>query len=297
MPLALPLIASFLYAFGSWGMKLGLRRGAQPRLVNGISNLAMAGWSAPLVLFFPGVAHTDGFWGAFLAGAALFFGRACAIRALAKGDLSLATPVLGMKTIFVALLSVLLLGEPISPGLMAGAVLSSLAVALLSLSPGLLHGKKEGAALDRSAAGWALLAAFFFGLTDIIVQRFAKMLGVGWFQPLMFATLVLLTPLLFLPEILRRKNRPALLPGPARAGALGGSVVIGFQTSLVVFVIGFFGHATATNVVYATRGLWAILLEGALGGGSAYHDKRVLAVRLTGAALLLASVALAVGSL
>jgi drug/metabolite transporter (DMT)-like permease len=257
----------------------------------------MAGWSAPLVLFFPGTGHTDGFWGAFLAGGALFLGRACAIRALAKGDLSLATPVLGMKTIFVALLSVLLLGESIHPGLMAGAVLSSLAVALLSLSPGLLHGKKEGAALDRSAAGWALLAAFFFGLTDIIVQRFAKMLGVGWFQPLMFATLVLLTPLLFLPEILRRKTRPALLPGPARAGALGGSVVIGFQTSLVVFVIGFFGHATATNVVYATRGLWAILLEGALGGGSAYHDKRVLAVRLTGAALLLASVALAVGSL
>jgi len=217
--------------------------------------------------------------------------------ALAKGDLSLATPVLGMKTIFVALLSVLLLGESLHPGLMAGAVLSSLAVALLSLSPGLLHGKKEGAALDRAAAGWALLAAFFFGLTDITVQRFAKMLGVGWFQPLMFATLVLLTPLLFLPEILRRKTRPALLPGPARAGALGGSVVIGFQTSLVVFVIGFFGHATATNVVYATRGLWAILLEGALGGGSAYHDKRVLAVRLTGAALLLASVALAVGSL
>jgi hypothetical protein len=39
------------------------------------------------------------------------------------------------------------------------------------------------------------------------------------------------------------------------------------------------------------------LLEGALGGGSAYHDKRVLAVRLTGAALLLAAVAIAVGSL
>ena len=51
------------------------------------------------------------------------------------------------------------------------------------------------------------------------------------------------------------------------------------------------------HLVYATRGLWAILLEGALGGGSAYHDQRVLAVRLTGAALLLASVALAVGSL
>jgi len=39
------------------------------------------------------------------------------------------------------------------------------------------------------------------------------------------------------------------------------------------------------------------LLEGALGGGSAYHDKRVLAVRLAGAGLLLGAVALAVGSL
>ena len=297
MPLALPLIASFLYALGSWGMKLGLRRGAHARLVNGISNLAMAGWSAPLVFFFPGTPHFQGFLGAFLAGSALFVGRACAIRALAKGDLSLATPVLGMKTIFVALLTVVLLKEPVSPGLMAGAVLSSLAVALLSLSPGILHGKKEGAALERATAGWALLAAFFFGLTDVTIQHFAKLLGVGWFQPLMFSALVLLTPLLFLPEILGKRTKQDLLPGPARAGAFGGSVVIGFQTSLVVFVIGFFGHATATNVVYATRGLWAILLEGALGGGSAYHDKRVLAVRLAGAALLLASVALAVGSL
>ena len=297
MPLALPLIASFLYALGSWGLKLGLRRGATPGLVTAISNLAMAGWSAPLLLFFPGTPHFQGFLGAFCAGGTLFLGRVCAIRALAKGDLSLATPVLGMKTIFVALLTVVLLGEPVGAGLMAGAVLSSLAVALLSLSPGILHGKKKGAAIDRATVTWSLLAAFFFGLTDVTVQRFAKMLGVGWFQPLMFATLVVLTPLLFAPALLGRQQAASLLPGPARAGALGGSVIIGFQTSLVVFVIGFFGHATATNVVYATRGLWAILLEGALGGGSTYHDKRVLAVRLTGAALLLASVALAVGSL
>lgn len=297
MPLALPLIASFLYALGSWGMKLGLRRGAHARLVNAISNLAMAGWSAPLIFFFPGTAHAQGLAGALVAGSTLFLGRACAIRALAKGDLSLATPVLGMKTIFVALLTAGLLKETVSPGLMAGAVLSSLAVALLSLSPGILHGKKESASLDRVTAGWALLAAFFFGLTDITVQRFAKMMGVGWFQPLMFATLVLLTPLLFLPEMARKRKRVSLLPAPARAGALGGSLVIGFQTSLLVLVIGVYGHATATNVVYATRGLWAILMEGALGGGSAYHDKRVLAVRLAGAALLLASVALAVGSL
>lgn len=295
MPFALPLLASFLYAAGSWGLKLGLRSGANPRMVIALSNLSMAGWSAPLILFFPGQPVLLGFLGAGLAGLALFFGRFCAIRALASGDLSHATPVLGTKTIFVALLTALFLDEPMTPALITAAILTSLAVALLSLTPSGLTWSLQ--AFDRRTTGWALLAALFFAVTDITVQKFAKILGIGWFQPLMFATLALLTPLLFLPEIRASRPPSLLLPLAARGGTLAGSAVIGFQTSLVILVIGFFGHATATNVVYATRGLWAILLEGALGGGSAYHDRRVIAIRLAGAALLVASVALAVGSL
>lgn len=297
MSFALPLLASFLYATGSWGLKLGLRSGAAPRMVAALSNLSMAGWSAPLIFFFPGQPVPAGFLGAVLAGAALFLGRFCAIRALSRGDLSHATPILGTKTIFVALLTSLFLDEPVSVGLMAAALLTTLAVALLSitLTPQSDSWRPQG--LDQKTAGWALLAALFFALTDITVQKFAKILGIGWFQPLMFGTLALLTPLLFLPELLKSRTLSSFLPAPSRSGVLGGSAVIGFQTSLVILVIGFFGHATATNVVYATRGLWAILLEGALGGGSAYHDKRVLAIRLFGGALLVASVALAVGSL
>lgn len=295
MPLFLPLLASFLYALGSWGLKLGLRSGAHPRIVTALSNLSMAGWSAPLVFFFPGQPSSSGFWGALLAGASLFIGRLCAIRALAHGDLSHATPLLGTKTVFVAILTSLFLDEPITSGLMAGAILTSVAVALLSISP------RENSwwpkKFDRITTGWALLAAFFFALTDITVQKFARSLGIGWFQPLMFATLALLTPLLFLPELRHFRFSSTLLPPPSRVGSLAGSAVIGFQTSLVILVIGLFGHATATNVIYAARGLWAVLLEGAAGGGTASSDRRVLALRLTGATLLLAAVALAVGSL
>ena len=297
MPLALPLLASLLYAVGSWGLKLGLRRGARPSMVTALSNLSMAGWSAPLIFFFPGQPNASGFWGAILAGTALFLGRICAIRALSHGDLSHATPLLGTKTVFVAVLTSLFLEDPITPGLMAGAVLTSLAVALLSITPTPLAKSWWPRKFDRATTFWALLAAFFFALTDIVVQKFARLLGVGWFQPLMFFTLALLTPLLFISRLRHPSSLQALLPASSRPSTIGGSAVIGFQTSLVILVIGIFGHATATNVVYAARGLWAVLLEGAVGGGAAANDRRILILRLTGAALLLAAVALAVGSL
>ena len=297
MPLALPLLASLLYAVGSWGLKLGLRRGARPSMVTALSNLSMAGWSAPLIFFFPGQPNASGFWGAILAGTALFLGRICAIRALSHGDLSHATPLLGTKTVFVAVLTSLFLEDPITPGLMAGAVLTSLAVALLSITPTPLAKSWWPRKFDRATTFWALLAAFFFALTDIVVQKFARLLGVGWFQPLMFSTLALLTPLLFISRLRHPSSLQALLPASSRPSTIGGSTVIGFQTSLVILVIGIFGHATATNVVYAARGLWAVLLEGAAGGGATANDRRILILRLTGAALLLAAVALAVGSL
>ena len=297
MPLALPLLASLLYAVGSWGLKLGLRRGARPGIVTALSNLSMAGWSAPLIFFFPGQPNASGFWGAILAGTALFLGRICAIRALSHGDLSHATPLLGTKTIFVAVLTSFFLEDPITPGLMAGAVLTSLAVTLLSITPTPMAKSWWPRKFDRATTLWALLAAFFFALTDIVVQKFARLLGVGWFQPLMFFTLALLTPLLFVSRLRHPSSLQALLPASSRPSTIGGSTVIGFQTSLVILVIGIFGHATATNVVYAARGLWAVLLEGATGGGATANDRRILILRLTGAALLLAAVALAVGSL
>ncbi len=295
MPLALPLLASLLYAAGSWGLKLGLRRGAGSRIVTALSNLAMAGWSAPLIFFFPGQTHCHGFLAAASAGTALFLGRFCAIRALSQGDLSLATPLLGTKTVFVALLSSFLLDEKINPGLMGGAFLTSVAVALLSFTPSDTGRPGTLGKIDRGTTLWALLAAFFFAITDIIVQKYARSIGVGWFQPIMFSTLAVLTPLLFI------SARPSIssthLPPTSRWPVFVSSGVIGFQTSLVILVIGIFGHATATNVVYATRGLWAVLLEGAAGGGAAAMDRRILVSRLAGAALLLAAVALAVGSL
>ncbi|NCY21123.1 hypothetical protein EBX31_04095 [bacterium] len=297
MPLALPLLASFLYSVGSWSLKLGLRRGAASRMVTALSNLAMAGWSAPLIFFFPGHPHDHGFLAAAFAGSTLFIGRGCAIRALSGGDLSHATPILGTKTVFVALLSALFLDEKISAGLMGGAILTSLAVGLLSFTPVRQGDAGSWTNIGRSTTLWALLAAFFFAVTDIIVQKYARLIGVGWFQPVMFSTLAALTPLLFLPSIRMAKSSFPNLPPSSRWPVLLGSGVIGFQTSMVILVIGIFGHATATNVVYATRGLWAVLLEGAAGGGAAAMDRRILALRLTGAALLLAAVALAVGSL
>ena len=206
-------------------------------MVTALSNLSMAGWSAPLIFFFPGQPNASGFWGAILAGTALFLGRICAIRALSHGDLSHATPLLGTKTVFVAVLTSLFLEDPITPGLMAGAVLTSLAVALLSITPTPMAKSWWPRKFDRATTLWALLAAFFFALTDIVVQKFARLLGVGWFQPLMFSTLALLTPLLFISRLRYPSSLQALLPASSRPSTIGGSAVIGFSN-----LPGDFGH-------------------------------------------------------
>jgi len=58
-----------------------------------------------------------------------------------------------------------------------------------------------------------------------------------------------------------------------------------------------YGDATRINIVYALRGLWAVViawvLARAFGGGEAHHSVRVMLMRLFGAALLTASVIVA----
>lgn len=169
--------------------------------------------------------------GAAVAGSTLFLGRLCAIRALSHGDLSHATPILGTKTVFVALLSSLLLQEKISLGLMAGAILTSLSVALLSWTPAWGAPSHPGGRFDRPTTLWALFAALSFALTDIVVQKYARLVGVGWFQPLMFSTLAILTPLLLFPARSTKNHSTSVFPPTSRGPVLLGSGVIGFQTS------------------------------------------------------------------
>ena len=250
--------------------------GTVPRRVMAISNIAMALWSLPLIFFFEGNWDFHAWLMAVGAGCALFTGRIFAIKALEAGDVSIVAPLLGMKTVLVAVLSMVFFPFEMTPILFLSAVLASGGGILLQRGP---VERKPG---TRKAAGFAMGASLLFAITDISVQGSAQILGVGYFLPTLFLTVAVLVPLL------------GSHPGPPKNGKkplLFGSIIIGFQTTLMVLVIGLAGQATLVNIIYSTRSLWAVVVDRVAGEA---HIRDYLISRLCGALLITAAVVSAI---
>lgn len=270
--------AAMLYAVGYLELKGSIHHGATSKRVNIFSNYAMAAWSMPLAflaLFLPTNPNWESALAACAAGVSLFIGRICTVKALAKADLSISAPLLGTKTILVALFSILLLHSEISWRLLLAAAMTAVALTLLQRGPE--HSRHR----RRAAAGWAMAASILFALVDVLTQGYARRSGVAFFQPVMFAVLAAMTPLL-------GPTPPA--PPVAKKRLMIGGAVIGFQAPLVIMLIGLFGQATLINILYATRTLWSVAIDAWKGEGNA-RDYWI--PRLSGALLLLGAIILA----
>ena len=270
--------AAILYAVGYLELKGSIHRGATSKRVNIFSNYAMAAWSMPLAFlafFLPTHPNWESALAACAAGASLFIGRICTVKALAKSDLSISAPLLGAKTILVALLSILLLHTEVSWKLMLAAAMTVVALTLLHTGPD--HNRHH----RRAAVGWAMAASILFALVDVLTQGYARQSGVAFFQPVMFVVLAAMTPLL-------GSTPPA--PPVAKKRLLIGGAVIGFQAPLVIMLIGLFGQATLINILYATRTLWSVAIDAWKGEGNA---REYWIARLSGALLLLGAIILA----
>lgn len=270
--------AAMLYALGYLELKGSIHHGATSKRVNIFSNYAMAAWSMPLALlalFSPTHPNWESALAACAAGASLFVGRICTVKALAKADLSISAPLLGTKTILVALFSILLLHAEISWKLMLAAAMTAVALGLLQTGPD--HNRHH----RRAAVGWAMGASVLFALVDVLTQGYARQSGVAFFQPMMFVVLAAMTPLL-------GTTPPA--PPAARKRLLIGGAVIGFQAPLVIMLIGLFGQATLINILYATRTIWSVGIDVWKGEGNA---REFWPARLGGAIILLGAIILA----
>jgi drug/metabolite transporter (DMT)-like permease len=271
--------AALLYALGYLELKGSIHHGATSKRVNIFSNYAMALWSMPLA-FLAFILPTHPNWPAALAaigaGISLFVGRICTVKALAKADLSISAPLLGTKTVLVALFSILLLHSQVGWKLMTAALLTVVALTLLQIGPD--HNKHH----RRAAVGWAMGASILFALVDVLTQGYARTSGVAFFQPVMFVVLAAITPLL-------GSTPPA--PEVAKKRLLIGGAVIGFQAPLVIMLIGLFGQATLINILYATRTIWSVAVDAWKGEGNA---REYWHARLGGAVLLLGAIVLAI---
>lgn len=285
----LPMGSAFLYALAAVYLKNAIRFGVGPWRVTFVANLAMA-LVACSMLPLGGNQPVDWtlFYQPVLAATCFFAGQILTFLALAKGDVSVATPMLGTKTIMVAFFGLFLFNHAVPIAWIAGAVLTAVAVALLG-GGGF---RWESGVWKTLLLAWA--SACSFALCDILVQEWAPIWGAGYFIPMVFG----LTAFYSLGLIPFFREPLWRIPKPARIPFLLGSSLVAVQAIGIAIAISIYGHATAANIVYSSRGLWSVLLVWVLGRFLQNEEgrvgRKVMTRRLIGASLILAAIVLVI---
>jgi len=286
----LPLLSSLIYVGGVLLVKRAADLGVGVWRTVFVANLATTLAFLPLLsLGGPGQPWTM-LWQPACVALLLLLGQVSGFLALSRGDVSVATPVLGTKVILVAGFTTLLFGDRLPPQLWLAAAISTLALALL--------GRRDQASLHRTelTIGCALLAALAFALFDVLVQKWAPAWGTGRFLPIVMFMVALYS--LMLTPFFRAPLRS--VPRSAWPWLLGGAALLALQSLLLIYSLAEFGQATTINIIYNLRGLWSVLGVWLLGHW--FHNPEqslaptILRRRLLGAALMSIAVLLALGS-
>lgn len=221
--------------------------------------------------------------GLFLAGQLLTF------LAVARGDVSIAAPVLGVKVLIVPATARFFVEEELSARVWLAAAIAVVGIAFV---------QSRDATIQRSrivaSVGYALLAACSMTLFDLLIQRWAPRWGAGYFLPITFGCAAL-----FSLAFVSLADRPAEL---RRLGVLpllaAGALFMSVQAIGMTLTLGLFGDVTRVNIVYSLRGLWGVLLTwllahrfNAAGSGPSH---RTMVMRLIGAVLIGVAVVISV---
>ena len=250
-----------------------------------IINYATALASLPLWLLGGTIPPASLWWQPPVAAVLFFSGQVFTLLALNIGDVSVATPVLGLKIMLVALLSVVLTGDPIGARLWTAAVLSTVAIALLNTDRGRPHAR-VGTTILLAALGAASYALF-----DVIMQKWSYAWGAGRIVPLaMVSGAIYSIPLRIFDRAQARTTR-ASEGGP---WLLAGAICFAAQGLTFITSITLYKQAAVANVLYSSRGLWSVVGVWAIGHWFTNREQhlgaRVLAWRFVGAILLLAAI-------
>lgn len=302
--LLFPFTASLLYIASALFLKRAQQLGGGVLRTTFVANVAIAlVFSALLPLGGKGQPATL-LWQPALVAILFVAGQVFAVLALSLGDVSVATPVLGAKTIFVAWFTTLLLAIRLPWQLWCAAGLSFGAIALLNRTPRVSAAATAAAELTqdhrdhRRRLGqtllFSLLAAASYALFDVLVQKWSPAWGTGRFLPIMFALSAVMS-LAFLPFIREPWHQ---VPRAAWPSLAAGAFFMALQSFAFVSGVAMFGDATAMNVVYSARGVWSVAAVWLIGHWFANTEAQlghsVLRWRLAGAALMTSAIVLIV---
>ena len=291
--LLFPLAASLIYVAGALSLKRASQAGAGIWRTAFVSNVTTAILFAPMSLiplFMPDVPGPMPLWQPALIALAFVVGQACAMYALNKGDVSIATPVVGTKVIFVAFFATIILGNRLGWPVWVSAAMSAVGIGVLN------RGSSGGTKNIGRTVVASLAAAACYAIFDVMVRRWSPAWGSGRLLPLMFGIGAVLS-LAMVPFF----DGPALkISREAAVPLLVGSAVIALQSVLLITTITMVNRVTEINVVYNSRGLWSVVAVWLVGHWWGNTEMSAggakLGWRLAGAGLLLMAILLSVYS-
>jgi drug/metabolite transporter (DMT)-like permease len=286
LPYLLALSAAILYAIGAVLVKRSGDFGVGPWRTVFISNVVTALCFQPL-LAFGGTMHPELWWQPVLVALAFIGGQWFTFVSLEKGDVSVATPVMGIKLLLVAFFVSLLTAEQLRWQLWCAAALATLGIILINRRSGSSRHHAVGFTILT-----AILAAAAFALFDVLVQKWSPAWGLGRFLPLTIG----LSGLLSLLFIAKFKAPLSAIPRPAWPWLLSGTLCIGCQSLLLVSTIANWGKAAQINVIYSSRGLCSVLFVWLFGHWVQSREQHlgtsVMKWRLAGALLMMSAIVL-----
>ncbi|MBL9137264.1 MAG: DMT family transporter [Verrucomicrobiales bacterium] len=289
MYLLLPLIAALAFALGSIVFKRAYQEGAGVVHAVVVNNVVLGIAFLPLLAIDQKSVPWDLWYLPVLTSLTFVTGHLLNVLSLRVGDVSVATPLLGAKVTFVALLAWAVFGTRLDAIQWIAAGLTTLGVLVMGRTD-LKRGRRMGITTIL-----ALGCALAFAFTDVMIQSWAARFGVWNFLSLVFAALAVLS-LAMLPVFGRESLRA---PRNAWFWIFAAAGLSGMQAILITGTIGIWKDAAGVNVVYATRGILSIVLVWFLGARLKNTERQsagpaAMAWRFAGATLILAAVALAV---
>ncbi|MGB0152775.1 MAG: EamA family transporter [Verrucomicrobiales bacterium] len=286
--LSLPLAAAVIYSLGSIVIKRALKEGVSMDQSFHLTNLVVGLVFLPLLFFEKTAVNWSEVWRPLVMGSMFFTGNWLTFVAIKRGDVSLVTPIMGTKVVFVAIGLVILTERSPSSALWLAAIMTPVGIIVMSVAD-FRHGHHFLFTILVTLASAAV-----FGLCDVLVNWWAEDFGTMTF---LTVGSIFVSVLSFIMWLLQ--GRPSMKLEKSQSNWVwGGAGLIGLQAIAIGVALGFFDDATGVNVVYASRGLWVILLVVVFGSklGNSEHREQGGAFlwRVTGTVILTAAIVIAV---
>lgn len=286
VPLLLQLLAGFGYAVGALLIKRSADLGVGVWRTAFVANIVGAFLFLPL-LAFGGTLHPELWWQPVIAGGCFALGQWLVFMSLDRGDVSVATPVLGLKILLVAVLVTALGGQSLRWQLWVAAVLATGGVVFLN---------QRGSGTTHHHVGRTILfagiAAVVYAIFDVLMQTWTPRWGLGRFLPLAMGV----SGLLSFCFVAQFRAPLSAIAWPTWRWLLAGTFVLGAQSVLFVSSLAHWSNAAPANVVYSSRGLWSIVLVWIVGhwvrSREQHLERRVLVSRAAGATLMMSAIVL-----